>query len=70
MSVEPRRVVVTGLGLITPLGIGTEETWEGLMKGASGVGEISLFDPSDLAVRIAAEVKGFDPADWMPPRFI
>jgi 3-oxoacyl-[acyl-carrier-protein] synthase II len=60
----PRRVVVTGLGQISPLGIGTKATWEGLIAGRSGVGPITKFDPEGFSVRIAAEVKGFDPAQW------
>jgi len=59
-----RRVVVTGIGLITPLGIGTEQTWTGLVNGQSGVGPITRFDASDQVSRIAAEVKGFNPDDW------
>ena len=55
-----RRVVVTGVGLVTPLGIGVQETWEGLCAGRSGVGLISRFDTSDYAVKIAAEVKNFE----------
>lgn len=55
-----RRVVVTGVGLVTPLGIGVQETWQGLCSGLSGVGPISRFDTSDYAVKIAAEVKGFE----------
>ena len=61
----PPRVVVTGLGLISPLGIGTEATWEGLVSGRSGVGDITRFDVSDFSVRIAAEVKGFDGSRWL-----
>ena len=60
-----RRVVVTGLGLVSPLGIGTRPTWEGLIAGRSGVGPITRFDTSDYSVKIAAEVDGFDPANWM-----
>ncbi len=56
-----RRVVVTGIGAITPLGHTVESTWDGLVAGRSGVAEIDGFDTSDLAVRIAAEVRGFDP---------
>ncbi len=55
-----RRVVVTGLGAVTPLGLSVESTWEALVAGRSGVGAISRFDPSGLPVRIAAEVKDFD----------
>jgi len=59
-----RRVVVTGIGLVTPLGIGTEQTWQALIRGQSGIGPISRFDASDQASQIAAEVKGFDPEAW------
>jgi len=59
-----RRVVVTGIGLITPLGIGTEQTWHALVNGQSGIGLITRFDASDHASQIAAEVKGFDPEAW------
>ena len=59
-----RRVVVTGIGLVTPLGIGTEQTWSALLNGQSGVGPITRFDASEQASQIAAEVKGFNPEDW------
>jgi len=55
-------VVVTGLGAITPVGNDRESTWQGLVKGVSGVDTITAFDPSGLPTRIAGEVKGFDPA--------
>jgi 3-oxoacyl-[acyl-carrier-protein] synthase II len=57
-----RRVVVTGLGCISPVGNDTPTTWENICAGRSGVGRISAFDPSALETKIAAEVKGFDPA--------
>jgi 3-oxoacyl-[acyl-carrier-protein] synthase II len=60
-----RRVVVTGLGLVTPVGIGVEETWSGLVSGKSGVGPITQFDASTFPTRIAGEVKGFDPEKFM-----
>jgi len=57
--------VVTGIGLVTPLGIGTEATWEGIVAGRSGVRRITRFDASCLPVHIAAEVPDFDPARWL-----
>jgi 3-oxoacyl-[acyl-carrier-protein] synthase II len=57
--------VVTGVGLVSPLGIGTEETWQGLQAGRSGIATITLFDASHHAARIAGEVKGFDPLHWV-----
>jgi 3-oxoacyl-[acyl-carrier-protein] synthase II len=60
-----RRAVVTGLGAITPIGNDVATFWSNLTNGVSGVAEISLFDASDLEVRIAAEVKGFEPRDWI-----
>lgn len=59
-----RRVVVTGIGLVTPLGIGTQQTWNALINGQSGIGPITRFDASDQITQIAAEVKGFNPEDW------
>jgi 3-oxoacyl-[acyl-carrier-protein] synthase II len=60
-----RRAVVTGLGAITPVGNDVGTFWRNLTNGVSGVGPITLFDASALEVRIAAEVKGFEPRDWM-----
>jgi 3-oxoacyl-[acyl-carrier-protein] synthase II len=60
-----RRVVVTGVGLVSPLGVGTGPTWEGLLAGRSGAGAITLFDASQHSCRIACEVKGFDPLNWV-----
>ncbi|MBN2207037.1 MAG: beta-ketoacyl-ACP synthase II [Candidatus Aminicenantes bacterium] len=56
----PRRVVITGIGLVTPLGVGTARTWEALLKGENGVGPVTRFDASRLSSRIAGEVKDFD----------
>jgi 3-oxoacyl-[acyl-carrier-protein] synthase II len=64
-EVARRRVVVTGVGLVSPLGIGTRPTWEALLSGTPGVGPITLFDASRHPCRIAAEVKGFDPLLWI-----
>jgi len=60
-----RRAVVTGLGAVTPIGNDVSAFWANLTSGVSGVAPISLFDPSGLEVRIAAEIKGFDARDWM-----
>ncbi len=56
-----RRVVVTGIGLVSPLGIGTEESWQALKEGRSGISHITAFDASQFACRIAGEVRGFEP---------
>ena len=60
-----RRVVVTGIGLVSPVGLGTDATWTSVLAGRPGVGTITLFDPSRHAVRFAGEVKGFDPLQWL-----
>ncbi len=60
-----RRVVVTGLGAITPLGNGVQTTWKGLTSAQSGIGPITLFDPEPFAVKIGGEIRGFDPLDWI-----
>ena len=60
-----RRVVVTGVGLVSSLGIGTEENWKALCAGRSGIGAITRFDASEFSVRIAGEVKDFDPLQFI-----
>ncbi len=63
-----RRVVITGFGLITPLGIGVDESWAALCSGKSGITEITRFDASDFETKIAGEVKGFHPEDFLPKK--
>jgi 3-oxoacyl-[acyl-carrier-protein] synthase II len=65
-----RRVVVTGVGLVTPLGIGTEPSWEAIRAGKCGIGPITQFDASAFSCRIAGEVKGFDPANYIEKKEI
>jgi 3-oxoacyl-[acyl-carrier-protein] synthase II len=61
------RVVITGMGILAPNGIGNDKFWESLLAGRSGIGPITLFDASDLKSRIAGEVKNFDPNDYIEP---
>ena len=60
-----RRVVVTGVGIVSPLGIGTEANWEALCAGRSGIGPITHFDASQFSARIAGQVKNFDPLQFI-----
>jgi 3-oxoacyl-[acyl-carrier-protein] synthase II len=62
---EQRRVVITGLGAITPLGLTLDETWQGLLHARSGIGPITLFAANDLPVRVAGEIKGFDATRYL-----
>ena len=63
-----RRVVLTGIGMVTSVGIGTEETWTGLCEGRSGIAPITRFDASTFATKFAGELKGFDPTRWISSR--
>ena len=63
-----RRVVVTGLGLITPVGIGVKESWANIINGQSGIGKITKFDCTTFPSQIAGEVKNFDPLVYIPPK--
>ncbi len=69
-EIRKRRVVVTGLGLITPLGTGVEKTWSAITAGKSGVRRITKFDPSNHACQIAGEVTDFNPADYIEKKEI
>jgi len=67
---EKRRVVVTGLGIVSPLGIGQEENWDAVSNGRSGIGPITRFDPKDVNAKIAGEVKNFNPEDYIDKKEI
>jgi 3-oxoacyl-[acyl-carrier-protein] synthase II len=58
--VTERRAVVTGVGIVSPVGIGADTAWDALVSGRSGIDRITLFDPSQFEVDVAGEVKGFD----------
>jgi 3-oxoacyl-[acyl-carrier-protein] synthase II len=60
-----QRIVITGMGVVSPVGLNCQETFDGLVAGKSGIARISLFDPSGIACQVAGEVKGFEPADYM-----
>ncbi|MDG4864658.1 beta-ketoacyl synthase N-terminal-like domain-containing protein, partial [Streptomyces sp. T-3] len=63
-----RRVAITGIGAVTPLGNTAADTWQGLAQGRSGIGPLTTFDASTLAVRIAGQVRGFDELQDAPGR--
>lgn len=65
-----RRVVVTGLGAVTPIGNSVEEFWEGIREGKTGIGPITRFDAEEYKVRLVAEVKDFDPKKYMEPKMV
>lgn len=65
-----RRVVVTGLGAVTPIGNSVEEFWEGIREGKTGIGPITRFDAGEYKVRLVAEVKDFDPKKYMEPKMV
>jgi 3-oxoacyl-[acyl-carrier-protein] synthase II len=63
-----RRVVVTGLGIVAPVGTGISQAWSTIVAGTSGIARITRFDPASFPSRIAGEVKGFEPAKYIPPK--
>src|SRR5207302_10167833 len=65
---EPRRVVVTGLGAVTPVGNSVPETWSNLLAGCSGIDTLTLFDTSAFSVQIGGEVKNFQPEELIPSK--
>ena len=68
METKNNRLVITGMGAVTPIGIGVDEYWKNLLDGVCGVSEITRFDTDELPVKIAAEVKDFDPLAFMPKK--
>ena len=70
MAGELQRVVVTGIGAVSPLGCGTDVNWQALLAGRSGIGPITAFDASDFPVRIAGQVPDFDPAAYLEKKDI
>lgn len=70
MKIKNSRLVITGMGAITPIGIGVEEYWENLVAGQCGVEKITKFDVSGLPVKIAAEVKGFEAEQFMSKKLM
>ena len=64
---DKRRVVVTGIGAVTPLATGAEQPWQALCQGKSGIARITKFDPTGFKTRIAAELKDFHPEDFLDP---
>ncbi len=68
MSAEGHRVVITGLGLLTPLGVGTDETWQGLVEGRSAVGPIAGYDASSLRTQVGAEILDLAPKEFVSRR--
>ena len=63
---KQRRVVITGIGMVTPHGTGTEKSWKGLVEGRSAIRKITLFDPGDIPCQIAAEVPDLDLDKFIP----
>src|SRR5690606_13365932 len=69
-AMSKRRVVITGLGILSPVGNDLASSWDGIVNGRSGIGPITHFDASAFATRISGEVKGFDPTQWIAPKDI
>ena len=62
---SPRKVVITGIGPVTPVGTGIDEFWTGITTGRNGIGPISRFDTSDMTVTLSGEVRDFDVSQWL-----
>lgn len=65
-----KKIVITGMGAVTPVGIGVENYWKNIIEGKSGIDTIKTFDASDLAVQVAGEIKNFNPSDYLPKELI
>ncbi len=65
-----KKIVITGMGAVTPVGIGVDEYWKNITAGVSGIDTIKSFDPSELAVQVAGELKDFNPSDYLPKDLI
>ena len=65
-----KKIVITGMGAITPIGIGVDEYWKNLLSGKSGIDKITSFDPSELAVQFAGEIRNLNPADYIPKQIL
>src|SRR4051812_39336198 len=65
---DQRRVVVTGMGMVTPVGLNLAESWESVVNGRSGIERIATFDPTGFDTQIAGEVKNFNPDDYIPKK--
>ncbi|MDX1583900.1 MAG: beta-ketoacyl synthase N-terminal-like domain-containing protein, partial [Thermoanaerobaculia bacterium] len=68
MNVNGQRIVITGVGAISPNGIGRERYFESVQRGISGIRPISFFDANELPSRVAGEVREFDPGEWIDPK--
>ena len=68
MKSARRRVVVTGLGIVAPVGVGVPAAWSNIVAGKSGIGRITRFDPTPFPSQIAGEVRDFDPAKYLPAK--
>src|SRR3546814_1890265 len=68
LCMAKRRVVITGMGIVSPVGNDLASAWDNIVNGRSGIGPITSFDASAFATRIAGEVRDFDPSVWMPAK--
>ena len=68
INASKRRVVVTGLGVVSPVGIGVQPAWSNLIAGKSGITRITKFDPSNFSSQVAGEVKDFDVSQYLPAK--